>query len=513
MKIFRKDKEADKLKYEFLPSALEISETPASPLGSFIIKFIFFIILSFILWASIGKVDIVAVGRGKVIPYGKVKVVQTLEEGIITEIFVEEGEKVKEGEELLSLDTKMKEVDEEAIKRDIKIFELENEILNMYLKGKDLKNIDKYANDNLIDDELKKILMDFSLSMNENYKTQKDILFALREQASEELNFSMTKLKKLRKSLKEAKDNEFELKNKKDEYLRKKADIEIKMESLKTLEADEKSVKELYDKGELSEKDYNEKKEKVDSLKKEIDELRKSINYYDGEKIIINHRDSEEYINNIKSNLELQEIKVKEKQTKLSEADYKLTNFDSNNKLNIMNKILENKKEIEHLNSSLVKAKRSMSYKNIKSPVNGVVQGISHNTIGGVVKPAESIVSIVPDNTPLIIEAMVQNKDIGYVEVGQKVSIKVDAYSFQKYGFIDGVVEKISPDAIEDKKSGLVYRIKISVKNPYIEFKGKKMNLSSGMSVVAEIKTGKRRIIEFLLEPLVKYTQEAFQVR
>ncbi len=136
MKIFKKSREIEKLKYEFLPSALEIAETPPNPLGSSIIYFVFFIMLFFVLWASIGEVDIVAVSKGRVVPDGRVKIVQSLEEGVISEIHVEEGDRVKEGEVLISLDSTIKEVDEKSIKRDIEVAELEKYILNIYVKDK-----------------------------------------------------------------------------------------------------------------------------------------------------------------------------------------------------------------------------------------------------------------------------------------------------------------------------------------------------------------------------------------
>ncbi len=121
--------------------------------------------------------------------------------------------------------------------------------------------------------------------------------------------------------------------------------------------------------------------------------------------------------------------------------------------------------------------------------------------------------TIVPENTPLIIEAFVQNKDIGFVNEGQKASIKIDTFSFQKYGTIDGIVEKVSPDAFDDEKKGLMYKIKVSLQDDSIIVEQKDVKLFPGMAVSVEIKTGKRRIIDFFLEPLSKYVNESLTLR
>ncbi len=138
---------------------------------------------------------------------------------------------------------------------------------------------------------------------------------------------------------------------------------------------------------------------------------------------------------------------------------------------------------------------------------------MSLSTIGGVVTPAQPIMTIVPDNTPLTVEASVLNKDIGFVKVGQKAELKLDTFPFQKYGTINGLVTAISPDAFEDEKIGLIYKIKIEPEREYIMANGKKVNLTAGMSLNAEIKTGKRRIIEFFLSPVMQSLDESLKLR
>jgi hemolysin D len=121
--------------------------------------------------------------------------------------------------------------------------------------------------------------------------------------------------------------------------------------------------------------------------------------------------------------------------------------------------------------------------------------------------------TIVPDGTTLIVEAMGLNKDIGFIKAGQAVALKFDTFSFQKYGTVKGKVVSISPDAIEDERLGLVYKINIQLGDKVLSLQGKSMNICPGMTVTAEIKTGTRRIIEFFFEPIIKYTDESLKLR
>jgi len=116
-------------------------------------------------------------------------------------------------------------------------------------------------------------------------------------------------------------------------------------------------------------------------------------------------------------------------ETKLQEAKSNLNNLESQEKQETLNLIVE--KQIETLKASLEKVNKSIDFQTLTSPTNDIVQGISLNTVGGVVSPTQSIMSIVPENnTPLIVEAMLQNKDIGFVKQRQKASVKIDSLSF-----------------------------------------------------------------------------------
>ncbi len=149
----------------------------------------------------------------------------------------------------------------------------------------------------------------------------------------------------------------------------------------------------------------------------------------------------------------------------------------------------------------------------IKSPIDGYVNTILVHTIGGVVTPAEKIMTIVPKDASLMIKAKVLNQDVGFVEAGMPVSIKVDTYNFQKYGILDGEVTVVSPNSIEDEQLGPVFEVYIEPKNTTLLVEGKEQTIKFGMTTTNEIKIGKRRIIEFFIYPLIKYMDESIKVR
>ena len=135
------------------------------------------------------------------------------------------------------------------------------------------------------------------------------------------------------------------------------------------------------------------------------------------------------------------------------------------------------------------------------------------HTIGGVVTPAEKLLTLIPSDVPLVIKATVLNQDIGFIEKDMDVALKIDTFDFQKYGLINGVVTHISQDAIEDEKLGLVYDILVTPEKYNLMVDGQMLTINIGMGVTAELKVGKRRVIEFFVYPIIKYLDEGMSVR
>lgn len=149
----------------------------------------------------------------------------------------------------------------------------------------------------------------------------------------------------------------------------------------------------------------------------------------------------------------------------------------------------------------------------LKSPIDGYVNTIFVHTIGGVVSPAEKIMTIVPKDASMQVKAQVMNQDVGFIEPGMPVSIKVDTYNFQKYGILNGEVVVVSPNSIKDERLGDIYEVYIEPKNTTLMVEGKEQTIKYGMTTTNEIKIGKRRIIEFFIYPLIKYMDESIKVR
>lgn len=161
----------------------------------------------------------------------------------------------------------------------------------------------------------------------------------------------------------------------------------------------------------------------------------------------------------------------------------------------------------------MLKAKQRTYLQKLTAPVDGVVQQLAVHTIGGVVTPAQQLMVVVPKEEGIEVEAMIQNRDIGFVYEGQTAEVKVDAFPFTKYGIIDAELLNVSNDAVPDENLGLIYTSRVLLKHSAIQVGEKLISLSPGMSVTVEVKTGKRRLIEYIFSPLMQYVGESVRER
>ena len=160
-----------------------------------------------------------------------------------------------------------------------------------------------------------------------------------------------------------------------------------------------------------------------------------------------------------------------------------------------------------------VKASQKTGLQRLTAPIDGVVQQLAVHTVGGVVTPAQQLLVVVPKEHQLEVEAWVENKDIGFVQEGQPVEIKVESFPFTIYGIVQGKVVSVSDDAVPQEKVSLIYAARVSMDRSTMQVEGRDVRLSPGMGVTAEIKTGQRRLIEFFLSPLLKSVQETARER
>ena len=169
--------------------------------------------------------------------------------------------------------------------------------------------------------------------------------------------------------------------------------------------------------------------------------------------------------------------------------------------------------QLQQIANQVEKFTQRKKWLTLTSPVDGTVQELSITTQGGVVTAAQKVMVIVPDKDSIEIEAAIENKDIGFIRPGQKVVIKIDSFPYTRYGFITGELTHVSYDAIKDEKLGLVFSCIINLDRNYLTIQGKKVYLKSGLAVTAEIKTGKRRVIDYLLSPLRTEINSSFRER
>ena len=149
----------------------------------------------------------------------------------------------------------------------------------------------------------------------------------------------------------------------------------------------------------------------------------------------------------------------------------------------------------------------------LTAPVDGTVQQLAAHTVGGVVPAAQPIMLLVPRDDKVEVEAFLENKDIGFVQLGQRAAVKIDAFEYTKYGTVPGSVSHVSHDAIEDQKKGLIYAVRVLLDRSTLHVDGQEMPLTPGMSVSVEIKTGERRVIEYVLSPVLRHQRESLHER
>ena len=225
------------------------------------------------------------------------------------------------------------------------------------------------------------------------------------------------------------------------------------------------------------------------------------------------YEDVSKNVINLKEQKDIALYRLKESNKKLEEIIEENQKAIKTIKSSWIETSLSKEKEKRELSAQINAILFSNKTQQIKSPVDGFVGKLLIHTEGGVVSPNDNLISIVPSDAPLIIKANVLNKDIGFLKLGQEVAVKIDTFSFQKYGLLYGNIIEISKDAIEDEKLGLIYEIKIKPKSLDIKVEGEIKQLEIGMSVIAEVKTSKRRVIELFIYPIIKYMDEGLSVR
>lgn len=466
---FAKSKKApDSEDLAFLPAALEIVETPASPIGRTIAFTVMALFAIALLWACVGKVDIVASAKGKIIPSGRSKIIQPFETGVVRSILVHDGQAVRAGQTLIELDPTINDAERKHSQSDLMAAELEVARLRAELAdGNPLSNFKPPVD---APSALVAVQRQFLLDQVAEQQAKLVICDRQRAQKAAERETIGATIGKLEASL---------------------PVLQERLEIRKTLYDHSTGSKANY--LEMLQP-YVEEQHELEVQKRHYDELTAAI------------------------------AAIQEQRTE-AEVQFRRERYAE---------LVEAERKVKGLTEDLVKAEHRAELQVLAAPVDGTVQQLAVHTIGGVVTPAQALVVIVPKDNHIEIEAMVLNRDIGFVRVDQPAEIKVDAFNFNRYGLIDGKVTSVSHDAITRDRSAaksdtnqlgandnsseptnqeLVYAARVSLNSTQMQIEDKLVDLSPGMAVTVEIKTGSRRIISYLLSPLVTFKQDVLRER
>ncbi len=445
---------------DFLPAALEIQEKPPSPVGRAIIWSIVTFFSMAIAWAMLGEIDIVATAQGKIIPSGRVKVIQPMEIGVVRKIHVTEGQQVQAGDLLVELDPTASQAD---------LGRLETELVSARLDAARYEALESITTEGgTAEPRSERLVMTLSPTLSSSATghakaLQKQMLiseWAEHQARAAALDNTMTS---------------------------RIAQLAALREEVKQLEATlplitrrAGAVKQLANKQLSSEQSWLELEEQRLEQKQELASLRKQT-----EQISASVHETRQ-------------------QRKALEAGFRSET---------LTKLSESEQRIAQLQQQRVKASQRTALQRLSAPVSGIVQQLSIHTIGGVVTPAQELMKIVPESQSLEVEAWILNKDIGFIEEGQRAEVKVETFTFTKYGTVHGEVTDISNDAVTDEEKGLVYSGRVMMDESTIRVGEKRVNLSPGMAVTVEVKTGKRKLIEYLMSPLLRYKEESLTER
>ena len=402
-------------------------------------------------WARIGEIDVVATASGKIVPSGKSKIIQPSEVAVVKAIHVYDGQQVKAGQLLVELDAKITAADVERLHSDLLAAQVDSARATSLLEAIQ-QDTQPASLKTLIPQANAQQLEAAQRWVQGQYmelRSSLDQVSAEIDQRSAELQAAQAWESKLQESLPITRE----------------------------LSAD---YKRLLDKAYIAKHAYLEKEQA------RLDQERE---------------------------LAVQQARVLELKAAKQEAERRRTGVLAQTRRAMLDLQHESNQRAAALQQELNKAEQRDRLTRLTAPVDGTVQQLAIHTDGGVVTEAQPLMVIVPSDQPVEVEAMLENKDIGFVRPGQEVEIKVETFTFTKYGVVHGTVLSISNDAIEDEKRGLLYSTRIRLKENSIKVGGKQIPLSPGMSVRAEVKTDKRKVIDYFLSPLQQYQDESLGER
>lgn len=452
--------------HEFLPAALEIMEKPPSPGLRWLMLSLCGLFLIALIWSIIGKVDVVAVASGRVVPSGNVKIIQPIEIGMIRAIHVRNGQRVHAGQLLIELDptiagANMAQADQGLL--DARMIAARNAALLDHLHGRGSRFVAPPGTPA----DIAATQGRFVTTSIAEYEAQSATLMRQRAEKAAELAGANAEIAKL-------------------------------VQTLPLIDQQLAARQELTARG-----------------------------YYSNLRLLEYQQQRIEHIQNIA----VQRANAARAVAAMATLDAQAHALRETFGKGALTELSAAQNDASLRQQEVTRAGRHEQNQMLRAPIDGTIQQLAVSTIGGVVQPAQALMIIVPDDAHMVVEAQVLNKDIGFVHEGQAVRVKLEAYPFTDYGIIQGVVETISRDAIDMSQSGgpqretngrgaggsppqgLVYAVRIRLSRGTIRVAGREQPIGAGLSVQAEIKTGERRIIQYLLSPIAQTLDEAGRER
>ena len=433
----------------FLPAHLELTDTPVSPASRWIMRTIMAFFIVALLWACIGTLDIVAVAPGKTVPGSRTKVIQSMETAVVKRILVHDGQAVKKGQLLIELDATTTAAD---------FAKAGDALVDAHLAearyAAVAESLDTHSTPHLppipgVDETRRAQNESLAQSQYAAYAAQAGKLAAALSQRQAELATTAALIQPLQDSAKIATDRSADFKN-------------------------------------LADKKYVARHEYLTREQERIAAQRDLIT---------------------------QQSRLQELRSAISGARNELQTFATTTRQQTLDGLRQAREQIDQLTPDVVKTGNRDRLMQLTAPVDGTVQQLIVHTVGGVVTPAQPLLSVVPTEAALEVEAMVLNKDIGFVRPGQAAIVKIESFPYTRYGYIDGTVLTVSHDAVQDDKLGLVFPARVRLKQASLRIEGVRINLTPGMSLSVEIRTGGRRVIDYLLSPLKQYGSESMRER
>jgi len=449
--LTRPDGGKTSLERSFLPAALELQRTPPSPVGRALLWVIVALLVTGVSWASWAHIDIVAVARGRIIPSGHVKVVQAFEHGTVRAILVAEGEQVTAGQLLIELD------DTEAAAA---LRQVEVELANL-------------------------------IAERQRYQALSETIHVLRDPSSDGPHNQTDRTAGAatsRASLEQSDLDELiaRLDELDAERTRKRAELATAESQIHRLSATLPLVTRR------AEALHRLDREKLGSTQAWLELEQERIGL--SEAIEVEKARKAQILAGVAVLDKNREVLLTERQRLAEERSAEIN------------------RRLALLGEQRLQAESRLTRSRIVAPATGTVQQLAIHTEGGVVAPAQELLRIVPSGDRLDVEASVLNRDIGHVATGMEAEIKFDAYPFTRYGTRQATLASIARDATFTEALGAIYKTQLIMHHAVDGSLGP-TEIAPGMTVSVEIKTGQRRVIEFLLSPLLKALEEAGRER